>query len=200
MRNLPYVLSEQIEIDEKYVQKSHKGVSIPSAKPRKRGEAASKRGISNEKVCIITAVQRLGKAVARTFNMAKPTSEDCLKFGQHIEENSYAWTDGLESYTRMLQEKQCKRTILKSYKEYDTVNHLNNVNSFHNEIEKQYEIYRGVASKYINRYNALFCIQREVQGMDAQEILVYVLKKLKYSIHYFFIRQIATDALFEVSF
>lgn len=36
--------------------------------------------------------------------------------------------------------------------------------------------------------------------MDAQEILVYVLKKLKYSIHYFFIRQIATDALFEVSF
>lgn len=158
MRNLPYVLSEQIEIDEKYVQKSHKGVSIPSAKPRKRGEAASKRGISNEKVCIITAVQRLGKAVARTFNMAKPTSEDCLKFGQHIEENSYAWTDGLESYTRMLQEKQCKRTILKSYKEYDTVNHLNHVNSFHNEIEKQYEIYRGVASKYINRYNALFCI------------------------------------------
>lgn len=76
-------------------RKSHKGVSIPSAKPRKRGEAASKRGISNEKVCIITAVQRLGKAVARTFNMAKPTSEDCLKFGQHIEENSYAWTDGL---------------------------------------------------------------------------------------------------------
>lgn len=117
--------------------------------------------------------------------MAKPTSEDCLKFGQHIEENSYAWTDDLESYTRMLQEKQCKRTILKSYKKYDTVNHLNNVNSFHNEIEKQYDIYRGVASKYINRYNALFCIQREVKGMDAQEILVYVLKKLKYSIHYF---------------
>ena len=90
-----------------------------------------------------------------------------------------------KAYTRMLQEKQCKRTILKSYKEYDTVNHLNNVNSFHNEIEKQYEIYRGVASKYINRYTALFCIQREVQGMVAQEILVYVLKKLKYSIHYF---------------
>lgn len=146
------------------------------------------------------AVQRLGKAIARTFNMAKPTSEDCLNFGKHIQKHSYAWTDGLESYTRILQEKQCKRIVLKSYKEYDTVNHLNNVNSFHNAIEKQYETYRGVASKYINRYNALFCIQREIQGMDGQETLVYVLKKLKYSIHYFFIRQIATDALFEVSF
>ncbi|MBM6678973.1 hypothetical protein H5979_09855, partial [Faecalicoccus pleomorphus] len=103
MRNLPYVLSEQIEIDEKYVQKSHKGVSIPSAKPRKRGEAASKRGISNEKVCIITAVQRLGKAVAN---------------------KSYVWTDGLQSYTKVLCEKKCTNKVLNTYSKYDAVNHL----------------------------------------------------------------------------
>lgn len=150
MSNLPYVLSKQIELDEKYVQKSHKGLQIEGIKPRKRGEAASKRDLSNEKVCILTAVQRYGKAIAETFNMAKPTSEDVKKIAHHIREHSYAWTDGLESYTRMLDEKKCSRKIVKSYKEYDSVNHLNNVNSFHSEIEKQYETYRGVASKYIN--------------------------------------------------
>lgn len=33
---------------------------------------------------------------------------------------------------------------------------LNNVNSFHSFIKNRYRNYRGVASKYINRYNALF--------------------------------------------
>ena len=33
---------------------------------------------------------------------------------------------------------------------------LNTVNGFHSFIKKRYDFYRGVASKYINRYNALF--------------------------------------------
>lgn len=38
--------------------------------------------------------------------MAKPTSEDVKKIAHHIHEHSYNWTDGLESYTRMLDEKK----------------------------------------------------------------------------------------------
>ncbi|NBH29171.1 hypothetical protein D3Z60_26610 [Lachnospiraceae bacterium] len=30
------------------------------------------------------------------------------------------------------------------------------MNGFHSFIKKRYDIYRGAASKYINRYNALF--------------------------------------------
>ena len=33
---------------------------------------------------------------------------------------------------------------------------LNTVNGCHSFIKKRYDFYRGVASKYINRYNALF--------------------------------------------
>ena len=33
---------------------------------------------------------------------------------------------------------------------------LNTVNSFHSFIKRQYEFYRGVATKYLNRYNVLF--------------------------------------------
>lgn len=200
MRCLPYVLSDQIEIDEKYVQRSHKGVKLPDLKSRHRGNPASKRGLSNEKVCIITGVERLGKAFAKAFNMAKPSSENCIEFGKYIKDKSYVWTDGLESYKKMLNQKECPRKIVKTHQEYDSVNHLNNVNSFHSAIAAQYGKYRGVATKYINRYNALFNIQREVRDMDRQEKLVYILRRLKKHIRYFFIRHIQTEDLFTLAF
>jgi len=200
MINIPYVLTNQIEIDEKYVKKNHKGTKIDGKMPSKRGEPSKKRGLSRDKVCIITAVERLGLAIAHSFNTAKPTSKNCEEFAHYIKNSSYIWTDGLESYSKMLNEKNCKRVIVKSYKEYDSVNHLNNVNSFHSAISNQYKKYRGVASKYINRYNALFCAQRETRGMRNQELLVYILRKLKKKINKFFIRQIKTEDLFVVEF
>ena len=33
------------------------------------------KGIFNEQVCIITAIQRFGHAIARTLNYGKPTSQ-----------------------------------------------------------------------------------------------------------------------------
>ncbi len=35
---------------------------------------------------------------------------------------------------------------------------LNTVNNFHSFIKKRYNHYRGVATKYLNRYNALFTL------------------------------------------
>ena len=35
---------------------------------------------------------------------------------------------------------------------------LNTVNGFHSFIKRRYDFYRGVASKYINRYNTLFAV------------------------------------------
>lgn len=74
MSKFLYVLNEQIELDEKYIQKSYKGLQIEGIKIRKRKELASKHGLSNKKVYIITAVQRYGKAIVETLNMAKLTS------------------------------------------------------------------------------------------------------------------------------
>ena len=62
--------------------------------------------------------------------------------------------------------------MLISHESYDKFNHLNTVNSFHKLIEEKLQ-------KYINRYNALFVMQRETQGMDNTEKLQYVLLRLK---------------------
>ncbi|MBD0859445.1 IS1595 family transposase, partial [Erysipelotrichaceae bacterium 7770_A6] len=66
------VVSGEIELDEKYVLNSHKGEKIDNLKPRKRGGSASKRGLSNEQICLPTAVQRNGTAVLKATNTAAP--------------------------------------------------------------------------------------------------------------------------------
>ena len=128
-------------MDEKYTPYNHKGTKIDGVEPKHRGTPATKRGLSNQQICIITAIQRFTHTIARTLNYGKPSSIDLLRFGKF--------------------------------------NHLNTVNSFHKLIEERLQKYKGVASKYINRYNALFIMQRETQGMDNTEKLQYVLLRLK---------------------
>ena len=87
--------------------------------------------------------------------------------------------DGSNSYNELLESKNCTKKVLISYESYDKFNHLNTVNSFHKLIEERLQKYKGVASKYINRYNALFVMQRETQGIDNREKLQYILLRLK---------------------
>lgn len=195
-----YILKEQIELDEKYFPRNHKGSKLEDLKSKHRGTPASKRGLSNEQVCLLTGVERFGKAIAHAFNMAKPKSEDILNIEKSIQDKSNVWTDGLTSYEKMIERKHCILKVVKSKKEYDAINHLNNVNSFHSKIEAAYSKYKGVASKYINRYAALFEIQREYADMDKQEYLLLVLKRLKRIHITFFIRQINQEDIFSMAF
>ena len=147
------MVGHEVEMDETYVTHCRKGRIIDGHPGKKRGTPATNRGLSDEKICILTAVQRLGKCIARSLNVAKPSSMDAETFCECITDESYVWTDGLSSYVKPLKEKNCSNKVLESYQEYDAVNHLNNVNSFHSQIQEQYRVYRGVSSKYINRYN-----------------------------------------------
>ena len=50
-------------MDEKYTPYNHKGTKIDGVEPKHRGTPAAKRGLSNQQVCIITAIQKI-----RTYN------------------------------------------------------------------------------------------------------------------------------------
>lgn len=192
------MLKNQIEIDEKYLNYSHKGTKFKEIKGKKRGTPAEKRGLSDEQVCLLSAVERQGLSVLRSYNLAKPGSEDVLHLAKNIQKHSYIWTDGLASYHHLIEEKECRHKIVKDYKEYDQVNHLNEVNSFHERIEMQYRRYRGVATKYINRYAALFNMQRECRDMDQTECLLYIRKRLRKKRIYFYIRQLSRISIFDI--
>ena len=85
------LLSDEIELDEKYFLNSHKGTQIKGVEGRKRGGSAKKRGLSNEKICLPTAIQRGGNAVLMATNTATPSADDIMKLAPHISEYCMVW-------------------------------------------------------------------------------------------------------------
>lgn len=154
-------LGEVSEFDETFVLDCYKGRKLESTvsrAPRRHGAKAEKRGISNEYVCICTGVQRKGDAIAAAINRAKPSAKELLSiFEGHIADGTLALCDGLRSYHAFPGIADCTVKDCNSRDREDSCFYnLNTVNGFHSFIKQRYEFYRGVASKYINRYNALF--------------------------------------------
>lgn len=170
-------LSGIVELDEKYVLKSHKGMRLPNIKGRRRGGRASRRGVSDEQLCIMTAVQREGMSYAKSWNLARPGYSDVLKLAPHIAEKTYLFTDGLNSYSALADRLGSDRKVLMGKEDYDSLNHLNTVNSFHSRISSLYAGMRGVASKYINRYATLFHVLRDEPYMDG-DLFTMVKRKI----------------------
>lgn len=157
----PVLLSDVSEFDETFVLDCYKGTPVPESVgrgARRHGAKAAKRGISEEYVAICTGIQRNGNAVAKTVNRAKPTAGELSSiFNGHIAEDTLILTDGLRSYNILETLADC--TVMDVNNEGGRgVFNLNTVNSLHSYIKKSYNQYRGVATKYINRYNALFSI------------------------------------------
>ena len=161
LENNPVLLSGIAEFDETFVLDCYKGAPIPQKagrKARKHGAKAAKRGISNEYVAICTGIQRDGGVIAATVNRAKPSSKELDEiFRGHIGEGVLILTDGLRSYNILETLANCT-VVDVNHEESRGIFNLNTVNSLHSYIKKAYEHYRGVATKYINRYNALFSI------------------------------------------
>lgn len=80
------MVGHEVEMDETYVTHCRKGRVVEGHPGKKRGTPATKRGLSDEKICILTAVQRLEKCIARSLNVAKPSSMDAETFCECIAE------------------------------------------------------------------------------------------------------------------
>jgi len=145
----PTELNGTCETDETYVLESEKGRKFPEnyhREPRKHGAKASKPGISNEYVCVCTSVSGAGENVAVSVNRASPDGQEILDvFGERVNENTVILCDGKQSYNVL--DDKCTVAVTKR---------INKVNGFHSFIKERLESMRGVATIYLNRYNALF--------------------------------------------
>lgn len=106
------------------------------------------------------------------------------------------WIGGKTAYQRILNQKNCEFRVLGDHKTYTSVDHLNNVNSFHSRIDEWNRGYRGVATKYINRYAALLVTVRKYAGLAADEVLLKVRTMLSNVTDFFRICDMKTSDLF----
>ena len=151
------VLDELVEADETYVIESQKGTKCEDRKPRKHGEGATKLGLSHEQYCVCVATDRNNHVCAVCVNRARPSGDDIVHaLSTHIAPQCVMLCDGATAYNRLAELLQCKKVELKGHDSYDRVYHLNTVNNQHSRIKEMLRQFRGVASKYLNRYLALF--------------------------------------------
>ena len=165
----PTEMSGVCETDTTYVLESVKGrkiLPVYHRKPRKHGSVALKRGISNEYVCICTSVTSEGENVAQSVNRATPSSQEILDvFGKRVNEDTVVLCDGAHSFNAL--EDKCTVAVTKR---------TNKVNGFHSFIKEKLDAARGVATIYLNRYNALFA-----KIYAADESIVDVIYKMMVS-------------------
>ena len=155
----PAMIEDVVEADETYVPESEKGTKFgPGAKrkPRKRGTPAAKRGLSDEQICICTAVQRKsGDLVVQSENRARPSTRDVVDiYTGHVKKGTLFLTDGMNVYPKL--GRALGLSIMNVKKETGSFFNLNTVNNLHSFIKNRYYDYRGVATKYLNRYNLVF--------------------------------------------
>ena len=179
INNKPTVLSGVCELDETYILESMKGTALPDGywrKARKHGARSKNKGLNAEHVCCCTGVQRDGGAVSLAVNRSTASSQDLINvFGKHIKEDSLILYDGAKSYMKLGSECKCGINDV-----FDPIHeevgdskfyNINTVNSFHSQIKLRIEReYRGVATKYLNRYNALVTLLFRNDGDLVEEV------------------------------
>lgn len=104
-----------------------------------------------------------GNLTACCVNRAKPSSEDIENaIGSSISEGSVFQCDGAAAYNHLIAEKKCIQIILNSHADYNKVYHLNTVNGLHSRLKEIFKRFRGVSSKYLNRYLAMFVAMEQL--------------------------------------
>ena len=137
------------EAEETYILESVKGRKIPGdyhRKARKHGSKASKPGLSDEYICVCTSVDADNNCMTAAVNRAAPSKEEIERvFGDKVTADTVILCDGSKQYDVL----DGKCTVAHT-------NRVNKVNGFHSFIKERLLAARGVATIYLNRYNALF--------------------------------------------
>ena len=156
-------LSGVIEMDETYPTVSYKGNHSKNkefAMPReahKRGSQVSKRGLSNELLCIPCAVDETGNVIGRSIKCGAVSyaALNALYSKDIITENSTIVTDSCKAY--ILLASDCKSELIQIAAGEHTNGEYNiqRVNSFHTSFMTLINYkHRGVSSKHVNGYLA----------------------------------------------
>lgn len=169
------LLEGVIEADEAYVLESQKGILVTTRKPRKHGETATKRGLSDEHFCVCVAADRDRHFVVRCVNRGNPSADDIEEaLSDRINETGVFLCDGKRAYNQLIRAKKYEKIVLESHQDYTKAYHLNTVNGLHSRLKSMLNRYRGVSSKYLNRYLALFAALEQAGRSDFRPAVDFV--------------------------
>ena len=122
-------------------------------KAHKRGKSVHKRGLSHEKVCVPCAVNRKGLSIAKATNLGRVATKDLHHiYDNRIEPNSIIVTDLMNSYRRFATKNGLELVQLKGGKSKKGIYNIQHINSYHSELKRFIDRFKGVSTKHLNNY------------------------------------------------
>jgi transposase-like protein len=151
----PQRLAGIAEADEMYLLESHKGSRTLQRAPRKRGGKATKRGISNEQMCILVARDRTGQTldwVPGKGPVTRAQLHEHLK--ARLEPDVLLVTDAHAAYRSFAREAGITHEAvnLNAGARVRGAIHVQNVNAYHSRLRGWLQPFHGVASRYLGNY------------------------------------------------
>ena len=145
-------LSGIVEIDETFVRKAQKGYPWLIEKPTKL------RGISHQQTGVLVAIDRNNNVISQVYGKGRITTKQIKKIlHKRIDKKSIVITDGLKAYIKFCESEKLDLKQLKdSQSVVSKIYHINHVNSYHSYLKNFLNNFRGVSTKYLDRYLAWF--------------------------------------------
>ncbi|PLT33489.1 hypothetical protein CUU64_13010 [Bacillus sp. V5-8f] len=125
-----------VEVDETYFLDSYKGrKTIPTRKSRKLGGSASKRGISNEQVCVLVVRDRNKTTLSKRVGSGRILTEQIdITLNSHFQSHTLLISDAHKSYKSYSAKNNVQHIIINGSKKEKVkkgIYHLNNINNYH---------------------------------------------------------------------
>lgn len=152
------VLAGEIQIDETYFVlnlkgfKSRGGKTMPR-KAKKRGTPAIKRGVSNETVCVLVALDENDQLITQIIGQGNPTIDAIdgglkgrMRFGSDL------ITDSKAAYQEVSLRHQCRLHQIPAGVHASSTFNLGSLNQIHSEMKVWFMRFRGVSTKHLAKY------------------------------------------------
>jgi transposase-like protein len=146
-----------VESDETFFLESDKGKrSITNRKARKRGGVATKRGISNQQICVVVAQDRNGQVISQMAGKGRIKSTDIDKvLGGFLDTSALLCSDTATNYKKFAKDKGLQHEVVNMRKGIyvkKSIYHIQHVNAYHKRLKQFMERFQGVATKYLDNY------------------------------------------------
>jgi transposase-like protein len=151
----PHRLHGIAEADELYLLESEKGARKLERKPRKRGGSATKRGISDEQVCVLVARDRTGQTLDFVTGKGPVTKAQLLHhLPPVLDHDVLLVTDANAAYRYFARDAGISHQFvnLRAGERVRGAIHVQNVNAYHSRFRLWLDRFHGVATHYLSNY------------------------------------------------
>jgi len=158
LRSLRFkVLKGIVETDDTFILESVKGQkNITHRAPRIRGGKSKLRGLSNDQISILVAIDRNGSILSDVAGRGRLSAKEIdTVLSPFIEKDVLICSDSATGFKSFAKIKGLKHEVLNASKGARVKNkifHIQHVNSYHERLKDWMKRFRGVSTRHLNSY------------------------------------------------